>query len=870
MKKVFFFLGTVVLLFAAASCKTAINPEQPAAVSVTERINNGGAVVDFKDEVLSEDAAVNKSVTVENADFSGKTLTVNVPGVTLKNLKNIHVVVAAGVGAGNLSIENCTISDLEIADSSSSIHIAGTSAITSVSVIGSAVHIVLENTATVTILKIETTGVSVQGDTNTKISTMQVGAVVDTVSVAGGTIGTIVVSETTGGKSPTITVTGKTSIESAKAVDESGKETGCTFIITADAKNEGFSTSNIPDAKEVTVTGAELVKDTTVKTNYETGDVFDYTGLSVKLTYSNNSVATVALNRRNCSISGFDNAAPGNQTVSFTYDGTAVKGTVSIIVTKTTKEYQAMLDDAVTLLLSGRYDEGVAKIAAAYESDKNDTTKTYYALAQLASISVDDSVKTLLTQNYGFKNYPAKLNSLFSTDWMSEYVIAQSVWCVTFEKNTAGSYVRVKATETTGNTNIRRVYKKTSDGYWIGVNVSLTGITADNDGDYLIDSWTYKALNPDKDYSSYAYWEKGGMRRYVASGAYQSAPGFNVPDWFANTAVYKQSLLNSAQSTQTVTYLLAANLITCNPEGYNTLVDNILNVFGTKFTTAKQLVSELSEESVVVPSQVLNAFNLTDMLGTSSIKIGKSEMDMFIGAMEIVQGAFQYVSSYNLSANVLSMESLYTNGTEKDMIAALNKIATADTFTIRNSGAVATAKETLLDAADRMINSYTYITQKSAQYPDGAKDTIKTYGGIWYSCLNTARSAIKDGGVFYIPSSYPTGTEWPTNSANTAFGIDMSKVFTPGNFTKIIDKKSDGSFQVYIGKNTKDGTMLTKLTDDTVSDKNESYSIGLLLNKSVLTSTLPGVYPENVSDAAFFIPLMGSNSSEAVSSDSSN
>ena len=169
-----------------------------------------------------------------------------------------------------------------------------------------------------------------------------------------------------------------------------------------------------------------------------------------------------------------------------------------------------------------------------------------------------------------------------------------------------------------------------------------------------------------------------------------------------------------------------------------------------------------------------------------------------------------------------------------------------------------------------MINSYTYITQKSAQYPDAAKNTIKTYGDIWYSCLNTARSAIKDGGVFYIPSSYPTGTEWPTNSANTAFGIDMSKVFTPGNFTNIIDKKSDGSFQVYLGTYTSNGTTFTKLTDDTDLDKPGTHSIGLVLNKSVLTGTFPGLYPESVSNTVFFIPMMGSNSSGAVSSDSSN
>ena len=943
MKKSFFFLTTAAFLFIAAGCNTAISPEKPSAdVSVTERINNGSSVVDFKGEILSEDAAVNKSVTVENADFSGKTLTVNVPGVSLKNLKNVNIVAAEGIGIGDLSIEDCTINSFTINDSSKKITIAGSSTVTTVAVNESAVHIVLEDTVAVTAMHIETTGVSVQGDTNTNIGIMQVAAAVDTVSVAGGTISTIIVSKSNAG-TPTITVTGKVKVNTARTVDEStGAELNeSTFVVTEEAAADGFTIGGIAGATPVTITGAELVK-ATVKTKYETGDTFDYTGLSAKLTYNNSSASTVTLNSGNCSISGFDNATEGGQTVSFTYNGIAVTGSVSITVTKTTKEYQTMLDDAVDLLLGGQYDEGIAKIAAAYESDKNDTTRMYYALAQLASISVDDSVKTLLTKNYGFTNYPAKLNSLFSTAWMKKYVGTKSAWCETFAANTEGSYVRVKAKETSSGGYSTWGYKQDSEGNWIESKFSLSAASEDNNGSYLIDNWTYRDINGEKADSSYKYssvhtitndasgyyvrvniidagtssystygykqndagdWvetyltltdvtednssayvipgyiyerikssaassaylysvNSEGHEKYVSNGTSTYAPGFNLPDWYADTERYKESLINSAQSTETIGYLLAANIITCNPDGYNTLVDNILNVFGTKFMTAKQLVSELSEESVVIPSKVLNAFNLTDMLGTSSIKIGKSEINILIGAMEIVQGSFQYVSSYNLSANILSMKSLF-NGqhfadSPADLVAALNEIAATDTFTIRNSGAVATAKTTLIDAVNRIMDSYTYITEESSQYPDAAKDSIKMYGGIWYSCVSTARTAIKNGGVLYIPSSYPTGTSWPTTGTNAAFGIDMGKVFTSGNFTNIIDKKSDGSFQLYLRTRTADGTKLEKLTDANMPDFKtaKNYTIGLLLDKSVLTGTLPGLYQEGASGADFFIPML--------------
>jgi hypothetical protein len=956
MKKAFFFLAAAVLLFTAAGCNNVISPEKSSdSVSVTEKINSGSSVVDFNGTVLSEDAAVNNAVTVENADFGGKTLTVNVAGVTLKNLKNINIVAAEGIGIGDLSIEDCTINSFTIDDSSKNITIAGTSTVAAVSVIESAVHIVLEDTAAVTAMHIEASGVSVQGGTNTNISIMQVAAAADTVSVAGGTISTIIVSKSNAG-TPTITVTGKVTIQTARTLDEStsAETNGGTFVVTEEAAADGFTIAGITGATPVTITGAELVKDTTVKTEYETGDTFDYTGLSAKLTYSNSAASTVTLNSGNCSISGFDNATEGGQTVSFTYNGIAVTGSVSITVTKTTKEYQTMLDDAVDLLLGGQYDEGIAKIAAAYESDKNDTTRMYYALAQLASISVDDSVKTLLTKNYGFTNYPAKLNSLFSTDWMKKYVGTKSVWCETFTANTEGSYVRVEAKETSSGGYSTWGYKQDSEGDWIESKFSLSAASEDNNGSYLIDNWAYRDINGEKADSSYKYssvhtitndasgyyvrvnitdagtssystygykqndagdWvetyltltdvtednssayvipgyiyeqvknsaassaylyviNSEGYEKYVSNGTSTYAPGFNLPDWYADTERYKESLINSAQSTETIGYLLAANIITCNPDGYNTLVDNILNVFGTKFMTAKQLVSELSEESVVIPSKVLTAFNLTDMLGTSPIKIGKSEINILIGAMEIVQGSFQYVSSYNLSANLSSMKFLFNTQSFAEsgpaLVAALNELAVSDTFTVRNSGAVATAKTTFIDAADRIMDSYTYITEESSQYPDAAKDTIKSYGGIWYSCLKTVRSTIKDGGVFYIPSSYPTGTSWPTTGTNAAFGIDMGKIFTSGNFTNIIDRKSDGAFQVYLETYTTGGTTIAELTDDNMPDfeTGKNYGVGLLLNKSVLTGTLPGLYQEDASDADFFIPMISTRSSSGTDSSS--
>ncbi|MFA6855957.1 MAG: hypothetical protein WCR31_02000 [Treponema sp.] len=951
MKKLFIILTIAALVFAATGCNDVNNPGTEDT-SVTGKINKGSSVVDFQDAILSEDAAVNNAVTVENADFSGKILTVNVAGVTLKNLKNVNIVAAAGIGNGDLAIEDCSADSFTVAGGgSNSIHIKGTSTIKAVVVIKAAVHIVLEDTAATTTMKIETTGVSVQGSTGTTIETMQIAADVDTVSVSGGTISTITVSKSDT-STPTITVTGKVTITSAKTIDEStGTEKDGIFVVTDEAKTDGFMTSKITGAEEVTIKSAELETDTAVtKTAYETGDAFDYTGLSVKLTYSNNTSSTVVLTSANSKITGFDNTTKGSQSVSFAYNGIPVTGTHDITVTDTTKAYQTILDDAVTLLLNGQYDEGIAKITAAYESDKNDTTRMYYALAQLASISTDSSVKTLLTKNYGFTNYPAKLNSLFSTDWMKAYVRAKSVWCEDFASNPSGSYVRVNATEATSGGYSTWGYKEDSDGAWIDSNFSLADAAEDNSGSYLINTWAYysitgkeadtscrysrtctitkessgyyvrvSATESSEGYSAggykysdgnwidsnssltniaednsgsyliyistyqqitgktadsdYLYTTSSGYSKYVSNGTPSYAPRFNLPDWFADTDVYKKSLINSAQSTQTVGYLLAANVITCNPDGYNTLVDNILNIFGTKFTTAKQLASELSEGSVVIPEKVISAFGLTDMLGDSPVKIGKSELNILIGAMELLQGSFQYISSYDLSVNILSLKaSLNYSVSDNEVISLINGLANSSTFAVRNESAVSNAKSTLIDAIGLIMNSYEYITGNSSAYPDAAKEKIKMYGDIWYSCMNTARSAIKNDEVFYIPSSYPTGSAWPTTDTNASFGIDMSKVFTAGNFTNIFERKSDGSFQVYLKIYTEADATLSTLTSNSMPDlkTGTNYSIGLLLNKSILASTLPGLYQESTLNTSYFVPVYGSRSSSSESYNSTS
>ena len=157
----------------------------------------------------------------------------------------------------------------------------------------------------------------------------------------------------------------------------------------------------------------------------------------------------------------------------------------------TTEDTKDLLTEAVDLLLDLEIDEGVAKIKEAYADQKNNETALYYALAELASISVDPSVATLFKDNFGVKNYPAKMNSLISGDWMKEYPITRDYSLYNVYTNEYGDCVRVSGDETSYTEDCADVLAYFDGEDWYrdyGINY-LTNITLDKNGKYLVYYW---------------------------------------------------------------------------------------------------------------------------------------------------------------------------------------------------------------------------------------------------------------------------------------------------------------------------------------------------------------------------------------------
>lgn len=859
------------LALAAISCSSGGDDDH--GMSLTEQLNSG-TVVDLDGKSFSEDAAVNSAVTIKNGNFGGKTITVNSGNVVLDNVQNLKLVVSDKVTDGTVTIKNSKGSAVTVVVKGGSAITIQDSAVLNVSVEKPNAAVNLSGKTTVSAVDVKADGASIKSDSSTMVTNVSVGEDVRNIAIEGGTVGTVDAGNAT------VTVGDGVKINDT---------TGGKFVVSDD-------TVKLPaDAEKLTISRVELIKDS-AKTAYEVGDKFDFTGLSATVTYSDESTATVNLTAANTKVSGFNTGKVGSCTVTFEYMGKTVSGSLSVTVTASTKEYKKLLEEGVQLLFDTKYDEGVAKIRAAYEKEQNDETKMYYALAELATISTDKSVADIMRNNFGVTSYPSTLNALINGDWLKEYKDAEWVWIYEPVKKADGWLVRVNGTETPYYDVSNSIYislKMDSDGDWIreyGDYSRIKDIRLDDNGKYLIDAYDYYvnylsgSTMPDSVQRwDYDYTDREKLVLVDEDSTRQ--PEYNLPAWLKESDLYKESLVKSTQTAYTVSWLVYGNLIECNPTGLNGLVDNVLLVFGDKFENAKKLAAEISESSVTVPADVIAALNLDEVLGDSSIRIGKSELNVLIASMQILKGTFQWLSSYDLSANISSLKKIFA-ADETDSLKLIRDVISEKTFAIRNADAMTASKNTFLESIGILDNSYTYLVGSSCEYPQAAKDALKQYGDVLLPAARNLKTCISNGTVFYIPSENPfdSGT-WAASESNSSFGIDMGKAFTPGYFSDIL--KSSGSSSTitfvgsaetrYYGQNA-EGEYVSETFeeeiaisdsmsyDDVISKGNEKavalqkqYSmndyngyirsyidIGIKLNEKVLNGLLPGLSFESV------------------------
>ncbi len=68
------------------------------------------------------------------------------------------------------------------------------------------------------------------------------------------------------------------------------------------------------------------------------------------------------------------------------------------------------------------FDAALAKFKDAYNAEQNNTTKAYYAVVQLAYISVKPETVNFMQNRMGFAAYPGTLNALVNLEWFDERI----------------------------------------------------------------------------------------------------------------------------------------------------------------------------------------------------------------------------------------------------------------------------------------------------------------------------------------------------------------------------------------------------------------------------------------------------------------
>lgn len=314
-------------------------------------------------------------------------------------------------------------------------------------------------------------------------------------------------------------------------------------------------------------------------------------------------------------------------------------------------------------------------------------------------------------------------------------------------------------------------------------------------GRYLVGSWNVPEIPEGTKYYE-KDWTDEDKRVLIYDNDSSLLAQFNEPAWLKDTDYYKESFVGTTATNVTQVLRFYASLIDCNPNGANELIDNIVNVFNTKFNPVKEIANTISNNSVLIPAKVIETLNLEELLGDSNVKLGKAELNVVIASLQLFKGIFEWISSYDLSANITELKSLF-NSNESFDHNYINDIIKVDTFKTRNESAMALSKATFVDALDMLLASYDFIVSSENDYPQAAKDEIKRYGDVLKSACNQLKNSITTGTVFYIPEDDPFETnEWNATKDNCWFGIDMGKLFKAGYFSDIVERTSSGALKI--------------------------------------------------------------------------
>jgi len=425
------------------------------------------------------------------------------------------------------------------------------------------------------------------------------------------------------------------------------------------------------------------------------------------------------------------------------------------------KNVDQLLEEAAKSLEQEKWDEAIAYYNSAYDKDNSDARAIIYStLANLAKISTDPKVVDLIKNNFGFTDYPNRLNALFSDSWLKNtpyleweyYDQASGRWGYWYRK---GEYFWCNGEE----------YQINKEGYY------------------------YCNCNYDDDWNGTCNLKLVSDK---ASTGNERLPGIKTPGWVKGSgSLYDSELINNAFSFNNWIISIIANILDRNSNGVNGTLDEVIDgVFGTSYNEAVNRLKKLEnrkDERISLDPYFIEKLDLEEVFDKYD-KIGWAEVNAVLSAMLAVKASLEWVQTYDLSIDLNWLKFAWSADNDKFEQDFLDKFKGLDSKKLpfnnnflkaRSGKSMATPKATYAAAVKGLQDSYASI-QNSDLYPSKAKES--------YTAINQGFSkliaAINDGGQFYIPEEIPGKNDtWPTKSSDAKVTIDFGKIFTSEYFS---------------------------------------------------------------------------------------
>ncbi|UTC49409.1 hypothetical protein [Treponema vincentii] len=483
------------------------------------------------------------------------------------------------------------------------------------------------------------------------------------------------------------------------------------------------------------------------------------------------------------------------------------------------------------------YDAALAKFKDAYNAEQNNTTKAYYAVVQLATISIKPETVDFMRNKMGFATYPATLNALVNLDWFKEQTYKTRSWTnaytYLFLEKTDGYYYRVSghiaSSPDTAKVSIRlpqnrNIYERGTfaglNGKWVELGYDEAWKKIDsmpiadrklwydyNGPDQLPHTGEYFIVDNFDENGNYMVWNSPyieSMQGAAVAKRYDRKIEKYISYYYdAQGSLYAPEMKPAADWYKELNPLLQipAYIIEHSDSAkVDQLIDELYGIlFGKEFTNASTVLNSLdATKSVTIDKQLIKRLGMSgeDRIfpEDTDVELQKEQLLGLIGSMTVAKGAFELVQSYsfNTDLNILKWNWEKEDEILKNLGSYNQK---QDPFNNgflkgRSQQKIVNAKDDIVKGADLLLAAYKSLTD-SETLPAKAKEELIKNTAFIQAMVKEIRDAVAEGRKANIligennplakPPVYPEplpGESHPAPVYLTKFEIDMGKVFT--------------------------------------------------------------------------------------------